>query len=449
MKKNRVKEFIRDPKKALFKLASPILVAMVVQTMYNIVDTAFVGRLGAEAIAAVTFSFPLFFILIAMNSGIGAGMSSRIARFLGEKKKGGAENAAMHGLVISLTSSALIYFIGMPLLKPLFLVFGASGNVLSLAMDYMRIILVGAFFMLPAYTLTNILAAQGDTKTTMKIQVIALVLNAILDPILIFGMGLGVKGAALATAISFTIALLLGIYYIKKASYLHIRRKAFNFSWFILKEIIRIGMPASLMMLIMSVYIIFLNKIMIHFGVEYVAAFGIVSRLESVAVMPVVAISLSTMTLVGMFFGAKRYDLVRNIAWFSARMGALIASSVGVVFFIFPRMFLRIFTPSAELLNIGAPYLRLDVFTFPLMAFSIIISRIMQGMGFGLPGLVINTVRIFFVAIPLAYVMVFVFGFGYLSVAGAMILGGIAANIIAFSWLEAKFRKYDHQKQNI
>ena len=137
MKNNRVDQFIENPRKALIKLSLPIVVAMVVQIMYNIVDTAFVGRLGAEAIAAFTFSFPLFFILISLNSGIGIGVNSVISRYLGSKNKEGAENAAVHGILISLFFGLIIIVIGMLTLKPLFLLFGATENVLNLAMGYM------------------------------------------------------------------------------------------------------------------------------------------------------------------------------------------------------------------------------------------------------------------------------------------------------------------------
>ena len=166
----RINKFIKNPKKALFTLAAPTIIAMLVQTMYNIVDTAFVGRLGADSIAALTFSFPLFFILIALNSGVAVGMGSRISRFLGAKQHKAAENAAIHGLFISICLAALIFIIGTMSLKPLFNIFGATETVAGLAISYMSIILIGVFFMLPSFAMHNIFTAQGDTKTPMKIQ---------------------------------------------------------------------------------------------------------------------------------------------------------------------------------------------------------------------------------------------------------------------------------------
>ena len=444
MTKNRVDEFIKNPKKALFVLAVPIVIGMLVQVMYNIVDTAFIGRLGAESIAALTFSFPLFFILISLNSGIGIGMSSLISRYLGSNNKNEAENAAMHGLFISLIFSAFVIVLGIAVLKPLFQLFGAEGNVLELAISYMSIVLLGVFFMFPSFIFNSIFAAQGDTKTIMKVQVIGLALNTLLDPIFIYMLGYGVKGAAIATVIGFLFSLVLSMYYIKRKSYLHIHIDSFKFSPKIIKGIFSVGAPASLMMLLISIYVIFINRFMAHFGTDYVASFGIASRLESVVTMPMVALSVSLVTLTGMFFGAKRYDLLKSISWYGIKISILFTSAIGFIFFALPNLFLRIFTSDTGLLNISAAYLRIDVFTFPLMAVAMIISRIMQGMGYGMPGLVINFIRVFLVAIPLAYIFVFLLGYGYLSIAVAMVIGGIISNIVALIFMNVELRKIEY-----
>jgi Na+-driven multidrug efflux pump len=194
------------------------------------------------------------------------------------------------------------------------------------------------------------------------------------------------------------------------------------------------------MMLTMSVYVMFLNRYMAHFGTDYVAAFGLATRLESFVSLPIFALSISLLTLVGMFYGAKRYDLLRSISWYGIGIGVLAAGGIGVVFYALPGAFLRIFTGERLILMIGSAYLRVDVLTFPTMAVAMILSRILQGMGYGLPRFIINVVRIFVVAVPLAYVFVFVLGYGFLSVAWAMVAGGVTASVLAFTWLGLKFR---------
>ncbi len=440
MKNNRVDGFISNPKKALFALALPTIVGMLVESLYNVVDTAFVGRLGADSIAALTFAFPLFFILIAVNAGITTGMSSRISRYLGEKKERDAENTAMHGLLLSIIMAVVLTAIGLPTMGAIFSLFGASASVIPLAISYFRIILLGILFMFVSYTADSIFSAQGDTRTPVIIQVISLVLNIILDYVFIFILGYGVSGAAIATVIALVVATVLSFVLLKKRSVLRIRLSSFRFSKELLWEILRIGAPATLMIIIISFYVIFLNAFMAHFSTDHVASFGLVSRLETFAVMPIFSISLALMTLVGMFYGAKRYDLMKDIVAYGIKMTILLTSAVGVIFFIFPGLILRIFTSDPTLLAIGIKYMRVDVFTFPLMAVTMNSGRVMQGMGFGLPGLIINLTRVLFVAVPLAYIFVYVLGLGFIWIAYAMVIGGVVANIIALLWLRTKFR---------
>jgi len=437
----RLEQFIANPKKALWKLSLPIVVGMLVQVLYNIVDTAFVGRLGAEAIAALTFSWPLFFVLISLNAGLGAGMSSRLSRYLGEKDIKQAENTAMHGMVISLVAGTIIFILGMIFLKPLLMLFGATDIVLTHALGYMRIILVAGFFMYPAYIIYYIFAAQGDTKTPMKVQVIALVTNMILDPIFIYLLGYGVRGAAIATLISFLLSLIIYVYILDKKSQLQLNFRAFKFSKRIAKEIFVVGLPATIMMLLMSVYFMFINRLMANFDIETVAAFGVVSRLDSVAVMPVVGFSAALMTLVAMFYGAKRYDLLKSTAWYAIRTMMIFTIVVGIIFFIIPNIFLMLFTDDPRLLSLGTKFLRIQIFSYPFMVITMMIGRTMQGLGLGLPGLVINSLRMILVAVPISYIFVYIFGYGYLSVAVASIIAAVVAAITAIIWLEAKIKK--------
>jgi putative MATE family efflux protein len=437
--RNRVDEFVAKPRRALFSLAAPVAIAMFVQTMYNIVDTAFVGRLGAASIAALTFAFPIFFIMISLNSGLGVGINSIVSRLLGAKDKEAAENAAAHGIIITAVFAIVVYLFGRLTLGPLYSLFGAAPEVRALSMSYMTIILSAVFFMFPAYAMNSIFAAQGDTRTPMIVQTFGFVLNTILDPIFIYLLRFGVRGAAIATNIAIATTLLVYIYFLRKRSYLRVDFRSFRFSFSLCRGICRVGAPASLMMLTMSVYVMFLNRFMAHFGTDYVAAFGLATRLESLVSLPIFALSISLLTLVGMFYGAKRNDLVRSISWYGTGIGLLAAGGVGILFYAVPGVFLRIFTQERLILMIGSAYLRVDVLTFPTMAIAMIVSRVLQGMGFGFPGFIINVIRIFCVAVPLAYIFVFVLGYGFLSIAWAMVAGGVTASILAFWWMGLKF----------
>lgn len=437
----RLNKFIKNPKKALFTLAVPTIVAMTVQTMYNVVDTAFIGRLGVDAIAALTFCFPIFFILIAINQGIGVGMSAKVSQFFGAKNKTAAENAAIHGLIVSVILALVVFVLGILFLKPLFSLIGASGPVLEMSLSYMYIVLFGVFFMFPAFIFNGIFTSQGDTRTPTKIQIYALVINIILDPIFIYVFGFGIAGAAIATSISFLFSLLQSIYFIRKKSLLHIHPKNFHFSPWIIKQIIFIGAPASVLMLLISFYVTVMNNVLINFGTAYVAALGLAFRISNILFMPVIGGSVALLTLVGMFYGAKRYDLVKGIIYYSLKVGFAFTVLGGIVFFIFPSLVLRIFTADAELLRLSSSYLRIDLCTLPFLAVANLINRSMQGLGTGMPGLVVNIVRVLVVAIPLTYLFVFVFGLSYLFVAVADVIGGLVAAIVAVIWIIIKLKK--------
>jgi len=436
MQKNRVDEFIKNPKKSLLVLAYPLIIAMTIQVLYNIVDTAFVGRLGAEAIAALTFALPVFFILIAINIGIATGTASRIARMLGAKNKREAENTAMHGLYIAVFLSVIILAVGLLFLRPLFVLLGASNNVLELTVGYMQIVFFGGIFLAITHVLNNIFSGQGNTKTPMMISVTALVINIILDPIFIYVLGYGVKGAAIATIIAFFVGAVMSIILIQKKSYLKIRRNSFKFSWVTLKDILAIGMPQTLLMLLMSVYLVFINRFTMYFGTDYVAAFGMVWRLGTVAILPVVALAIAMMTLVGMFFGAKKYSLMKDIIFYAMRLGIGFTSIIAILLFIFPTWFLRIFSSDPSLLYLSSSYLRIHLFTFPLVVISMLSVRSLQGMGTGLPGFIVNLVRVILVSIPLAYIFIFVLGFGFLSIPVALIIGEFVGMVVAIVWLK-------------
>src|SRR3989338_7456976 len=235
MAKSKLEQFIKQPRRSLIYLSIPAIASAMVETFYNLTDTFFIGRLGAEALAAMTFSFPLFFMLVSLSLGINAGMGSRISRYIGEGNKRQAENTAIHGLALSLVISLLIALIAIPLLPFLFKVLGAQGIVLSYAISYTAIILAGSLFMFLSYALSSFFAAQGDTKTAMKIDVYSLIANMILTPIFMFVFDMGIAGAALATVLSVIYAFVLALYYLRD-SYLTLSLKKFKYSSSIIKE---------------------------------------------------------------------------------------------------------------------------------------------------------------------------------------------------------------------
>lgn len=441
MKRSRLNEFIKNPRRALLILSLPVIASSIVETFYTVINAVFVGRLGADSLAAVTFAWPFFFILTALSLGLNAGIASRISRYLGERNKKGAENAVWHGLLIALVLSLVTAAIAIPSLGFVFGLTGATGAVLSMSISYMFIILLGIIFMFLSYAISSIFAAQGDTKTAMKIDAYSLILNIILAYVFIFVFNLGVNGAALAIVVSNLYALVLAIYYMYKVSYLRFRLKDFKFSSKITKEIIYVGFPSVIALLLASISAIFLNGLMVRFSVNHVALLGIVNALESISILPIYGLSVGAMTLAGMFFGARKYKLLQGMSWYAIGVGAAVSALVGIIIFIFPEQLIKLFTDDAGVIAIGVPYLKIYVIAFPLGSMVMIISRILQGMGYGLSGLIIGIARSLVISIPLAYLFVFVLHYSYLSVAIALILGALISSAIGSWWLEKRIRR--------
>ena len=445
MKKSKLDEFIKSPYRALILLSIPVIASAIVETLYTITDAVFVGRLGAEALAAVTFAWPFFFILTALSLGLNAGISSRISRYLGEKNKRQAENTAVHGILLALLLAVVIAALGIPWLRYIVGLTGASGQALDMSTNYMLVVLLGIVSMFVSYVITSIFAAQGDTKTAMKIDIYSLVLNIALSWLFIFVFRFGVVGSALAIITANTFALFQSLYFLRTKSYLTLRLRSFNYSPFILKEIVAVGFPSSLMMLVASASAIFLDRVMVHFSVEHVAAFGLMSRLESLSILPIYGLSVGAMTLTGMFYGAKQHKLLEDITWYAIKLGMAVATVISLVLFVFPEALLRMFTSDPAVLSVGIPFLRFYVITFPFSAAAMIIGRIMQGIGRGAPGLIVGVVRSLVIGIPLAYIFVFVFGFGYISVATALIVSAVIGAGLGALWL-ARMLDHHHRK---
>ena len=221
IKSDRAEELMKDPKKGLFKLALPIMAAMVIHTLFNVVDTFFIGRIGPEAIAALTLSFPIVFLMIAFAGGISTGVTSLVSRFIGANNKRGADNAAEHGIILALLIALVFTSIGLLFNEQIFSFFGLTGLTLEYSIAYMNVIFAGSVFMFFTFFAGAILRGEGDAKTPTKIISASLILNMILDPIFIYTMGLGVSGAAIATVLSRAIASLFLIYFlfVKKGSF--------------------------------------------------------------------------------------------------------------------------------------------------------------------------------------------------------------------------------------
>ena len=449
--KSRLKTFLENPSKALWSLAIPIMFGMGIQTLYNLVDMIFIGRLGGHAITGIAFNMPLFFLVLGLTMGLGTGVTASIARFIGQDNKKEADNSAEHAVFIAVIISFSLSSIGLMFGKTMLALFGAEGEILSLGWEYLHVMCVGMPFMIFSGFFRSILAGEGDMKFPMMVAGLGTVLNIILDPIFIFelesyggfGFGLGVAGAAMATVISQIIVFCVFVYmlFVKQHSYITFRLKYFSFSMDIIWDIVKVGLPASLSMVVMAIGQGVFNKILIHFSADTVAAYQVAGRLDMLVFLPIFSIAASLTTLVGMFFGAKEYDILR----FTIKYGIISAFCItvlsSVLIYLFADLAVGFFTDDEFIISIAVTFLKLFAFVYPLISVGITTGRVLQGLGKGLPVLVITIVRVLGVSAPLAFLFIFYMGKPVEWVWYSMMISTIVAFTIAVIWLFSTVRK--------
>ena len=449
--KSRLKTFLDNPSKALWSLAIPIMFGMGIQTLYNLVDMIFIGRLGGQSIAGIAFNMPLFFLVLGLTMGLGTGVTASIARFIGQNNKKEADNSAEHAIFMAVVISLFLSSLGLLFGERILSLFGAEGEILSIGWEYLHVMCVGMPFMIFSGFFRSILAGEGDMKLPMMVAGLGTVLNIILDPIFIFdlenygglGFGLGVAGAAMATVISQVIVFCVFIYmlFVKEHSYITFRLKDFSFSSDIIWDIVKVGLPASLSMVVMAIGQGVFNKILIHFSADTVAAYQVAGRLDMLVFLPIFSIAASLTTLVVMFFGAKEYDILR----FTIKYGIISAFCItvlsSVLIYLFADLAVGFFTDDELIISIAVTFLKLFAFVYPLISVGITTGRVLQGLGKGLPVLVITIVRVLGVSAPLAFLFIFYMGKPVEWVWYSMMISTIVAFTIAVIWLLSTIRK--------
>ena len=448
---SRLSSFIKNPKKALWTLAIPIMFGMGIHTLYNIVDMLFIGRLGGDAIAGVAFNMPIFFLMLGLTMGLGSGVTASIARLIGQKNKSGADNSAEHAIAMAACISGVFTLLGLYYGKDILAIFGAEGNILTLGWDYLSMIVLGLPFMVFSGFFRSILAGEGDMKFPMLVAGLGTILNIILDPIFIFnledygniGLGMGVKGAALATVVSQLSVFLIFIYmlFIKEHAYISFNLKAFSPSKIILWDIVKVGLPASLSMIIMAVGQGVFNKILIQYSSQTVAAYQVAGRLDMLIFLPIFAIAGALTTLVGMFYGAKEIRALNQIIRYGIISAFFITLVSSAFVYLFADIFSSWFTRDQEIIDVSVGFLRLLSFIYPLVAIAITSGRVMQGLGKGLPVLIITIIRVLGISAPLAIYFSFILEKPVEWNWYAMMVAAAVSFIIAIYWVRFELNK--------
>lgn len=395
--------------RALWRLAMPMLASAVLHNAQTLVDLFWVGRLGPAAVASVAMAGTVIMVLFPILMGLSTGTVALVARAVGAENWDEANRAAGQSLMLAAVFGVAIGLVGWFLARDLFRLLGADPSVMAQGVGYLKIMLLGSFTVFMLFIGNSALQSAGDTLTPMFIMGMMNVLNVVLDPILIFGLGplpeMGVEGAAVATVLSNTIAawVLLFILFRGKTR-IHIRLKQWKPDLTLSWRILRIGIPGSGQMLSRSLMWGLMMRIVAGCGTAAVAAYGTGMRLHTIALMPAFALAGAAATMVGQNMGAKRPERARSSAWLAAGLTALFMALVAVVMMIFAPTLIRIFNSDPGVVRIGAGYLLIVSPFHVFAALGIVFGRALNGAGDSVTPMIFTVVSLWLLQAPLAIV---------------------------------------------
>ncbi len=392
--------------KLLVSMSVPIMLSMLVQALYNIVDSVFVSRLSENALNAVGLAFPVQNLMIAVATGTGVGINALLSKSLGEKKFERANLTASNGVFLGVCSAAVFALLGALFSRTFFLVQTDVAEIVDGGAAYIQVCTVCSFGLFIAISIERLLQATGRTVYSMITQMVGAVINIIFDPIFIFGLGMGVVGAAWATALGQVAGAALGVWFnARRNPEITLSFRRFRPSGDIIRRIYSVGIPSIIMASIGSVMTFGLNKILIGFTTTATAVLGVYFKLQSFVFMPIFGLNNGMVPIVAYNFGARKPErMVKTV-----KLSVLYAVGIMVLGFaafqLLPGPLLSIFEASDYMLSIGETALGVISFHFLLAGFSIVASSTFQALGHGVLSLVISLVRQLVVLLPAAWLL--------------------------------------------
>jgi len=445
---NKNVEIMRGaPEIAVRKLAIPIMISMLLTASYNIIDGIFVAGLGQAAIAGIGFVTPIFMILNGVSVGLGSGATSSISRFVGAKNHEGANQSAAHSLIIFLIASILLTIILLSIQEPLLRAYGASGQSLAEGIKYGTPLFLGLITFMFGNGGSGILRGEGDMKRAMYAMIVSVILNTVLDPIFIYTLGLGSAGASLATIVSSLGSAVVIIYWIliKKDTYVQVTFRNFKFNSKIAKDILKVGIPASMDMFMMSIavslYLIFISTIGGEFGI---AAFTSGQRLYLFAIMPLTAIGSAVAAVSGSAFGARNGDYLSRTHIYGAKFGVLFGTAVTIILVAFAPQLALLFAYTEEtaiLVPEITRFLQIACLCLPLTGAGMTSSFLYQGIGKGTISLAWTIIREVIFTVSSTYILGIVLGWGLVGIWTGLFLGRTLASILNFTYARHTIKK--------
>ncbi len=445
---NKNVELMRgEPEIAVRKLAIPIMISMLLTASYNIVDGIWVAGLGQAAIAGIGFVTPIFMILNGFSVGLGNGATSSISRAVGAKDRERASKSAQHSLLIFLIASIILTLILLIIQEPLLKAYGASGQSLSEAIKYATPLFLGLFAFMFANGGSGILRGEGDMKRAMYAIIVSVILNFVLDPLFIYVLNLGSAGASLATIISSLGSAVVIMYWIliKKDTYVDVNLRKFKFESKIANDILKVGIPASLDMFMMSIAMSFYLMFISSVGGEYgIAAFTSGQRLYLFGIMPLTAIASAVAAVSGSAYGARNWDYLSRTHLYGTKFAVAFSVMITLILVIFaPQLSLLFaYTPeTASLIPEITNFLRIASFGLLLVGIGMPSSFFYQGIGRGTTSLAWTIIRELIFTVSFTYLFGIVFDWGLTGIWIGLAVGRILASILNFTYARYTIKK--------
>lgn len=436
---NKNVELMRgEPEIAIKKLAIPIMISMLLTASYNIIDGVWVVGLGEAAIAGIGFVNPIFMILVGVSMGLGAGATSSMSRFIGARNHEGANSSAIHSIVILAIASVILTAILLIVQEPLLVLYGAGGEALSEGLKYGTPLFLGLFGFMFANGASGILRGEGDMKRAMYAMIVSVGLNTILDPIFIYVLNFGSAGASIATVVSSIISAIIIMYWIliKKDTYVDVNLKNFKFDSGIAFDILKVGIPSSMDMILLSVALSMYLVFIFMLGGDYgVAVFSSGQRLYFFAIMPLSAIGTAITAVSGSAFGAKNGDYLSRSHIYGSKISIIFGTFVLILFVLFATPLATIFayTPETSHLIPGiVSFLQIATLCLPLSGAGMASSYFYQGIGKGTISLAWTIIREIISTNALIYVFGIVLGWGLIGVWAGLAVGRAVAGGLNF-----------------
>jgi putative MATE family efflux protein len=401
--------------KLVVTMSIPLMLSLLIQSLYNIVDSIFVAMLSEEALTATSLAYPMQMLMIAVGVGTGVGANAVLSKNIGAGNQEKIENAAMTGVVLSLISTLVFVAVGIFFTKPFICAFTENKEIVEYGISYLSICMLFCLGSLVSTMFQRFLQSAGDTFYSMVSLIAGAVTNLILDPVFIFGFAgipaLGVRGAAIATVIGQWVSAFAAIWLnAVKNPVVKVRLKGFYIDGKTIAEIYKVGFPTIITQSIGSLMIASVNAILIPFSSTAVAFFGVYYKLQNFLFMPMNGLGQAAIPIVGFSYGAKKKERIKSAIRTVVPIAAGIALLATILFLVIPQVLLGLFSPSEEMLRLGVPALRIIAITFIPASITMVLGYSMSGLGNGLVNMIGTGLRQLILFVPLLYVFARNFG---------------------------------------